>query len=342
MGIPKLIVFLAGVRGAKSLMCAAAAMRSSMLCDTRGFMPGEVPRVPIVSIHKDLAAPTINHLMGAVTNQPALRRMLAGEPTGDSVMLRHPTGRSVEVRVVAGARAGASLVARWLAGCVFDEAPRMIGSQDGVVNLDDMLRSIAGRMLGPIWLIGSPWAPFGPVFDIVKAHQGHPSEECVVIRAPGPWLNPTWWTPERMAELQRTDPTAYRTDVEAEFADPAEALIPSATIDACTRSGPAILPPEDGHSYGAAMDPGTRSNAWTLCVGTRRAGRCLVAMVKQWQGTPTRPLDPDAVLGEIALLLRGYRLDSVDSDGWSGDALLALARRNGLRMKPSPDAGAAR
>jgi hypothetical protein len=337
---PSVAVLCAAVRGGKSALAAAGGWSAAMRCPDEGFTPGERPRVPIVSVHKDQAQPTLDHLVGALENRPRMRDSVILPMTADTVALRHPSGREVEIKVTAGARAGATLAARWLAACTFDEAPRMVGVDAGIVNLDDMLRTVEARMLGPIWLVGSPWAPFGPVYDLVQEHHGRPTPECVVIRARGDWLNPRYWTPERQAQLQRRNPTAYRTDFEADFADPAEALIPSATIEACTRAEPIEVPPHPLHTYTAAIDPASRSNAFTLVVATREGKRVRVVLARQWKPLPGHPLKLDEVLGHIAALLRPYRVTSIDSDDWSGDALVALARAVGLTLVPWADGAA--
>jgi hypothetical protein len=285
----------------------------------------------------DLGRVVFDHLVGTVTSKAALRALMVGEPTGDTVQLRHPSGRVVEIKVVAGARAGASLVARWSAGCIFDEAPRMLGEEDGVVNFDDARRAVLGRLLPGAQLvaIGSPWAPRGPIYEAVQERWGKPSAQIVVVRAPAPAMNPSWWTPERVEALKRQDEQAYRTDVLGEFADPESALLSSAEIDRATRQTPAILGREDGHEYVAAMDPGTRGNAWTLVVVTRRRrsdGRICtaVALAKQWQGSKTDPLDPDRVLAEVARILKGYGLECVWTDQLAADFVRSIGMRHNL------------
>jgi hypothetical protein len=142
---PAEVLILSGIRTAKSLSAAATAVRASQTCDMTGLGAGETPRVSVVSLTTDLSKVVFDHIVGNVLARPALRALLIGEPTADALVLRHPSGRPVEIKVVAGARAGASLVARWSAGCIFDEAPRMIGSDDGVVNYDDCRAAVIGR-----------------------------------------------------------------------------------------------------------------------------------------------------------------------------------------------------
>jgi len=335
---PKELVVLSGIRTAKSLLAAALAVRAALTCDLSRLRPGEVARVSVVSLTMDVARVVVGHLIGTVTNRPALKALLKVPPTADTVTLKHPSGRPVEVRVVAGSKAGGSLVARWSAGCIFDEAPRMNGEADGIINFDDARRAVLGRLLPGAQLvaIGSPWAPRGPIYEAVQEHWKKPSPSIVVIRAPATAMNPVWWTPERCEQLRLSAEQSYRTDVLGEFAEPETALIATTEIDRATRKGSVTLPKEEGHSYVAAMDPGTRGNAWTLVVATKRviAGRIVhsVALAKQWIGSRTSPLNPDDVLKEIAGLLRGYEITHVWSDQHGADFVKAIGHRHGLSV----------
>ncbi len=332
---PSELLILSGVRVGKSLLAAALAVRAALTCDLSRLRPGEPVRVSVVSLTTDLARVVFEHVVGTLTSKPALRALLVGEPTADTVNLRHPSGHVVEVKVVAGSRAGASLVARWSAGVIFDEAPRMSGEEDGVVNFDEARRAALGRLLPGAQLvaIGSPWAPRGPVYEMVLEHWQKPTARLVIVRAPAPAMNPSWWTPARVEQLKIQDEQAYRTDVLGEFADPESSLFSSAELERVTRKAPLVLEREAGHTYRAAMDPGTRGNAWTMAVGTSRVdGTVEIVLTRQWQGSKTDPLNPDVVLKEIAAICRGYGVEFVITDQWAADALKAIADRHGLSL----------
>ncbi len=336
---PAELLILSGVRVGKSLLAAALAVRAALTCDLSGIRPGEPVRVSVVSLTVDLARVVFDHIVGTLVHKPALRKLLVNSPTADSVDVMHPSGHVVEIKVVAGSRAGSSLVARWSAGVIFDEAPRMNGEEDGVVNFDDARRAALGRLLPGAQLvaIGSPWAPRGPVYQMVQEHWQKPSARLVVVRAPAPAMNPNWWTPDRVDKLRQQDEQAYRTDVLGEFSDPESSLFSSGELDRCTRTGgPLVLEREPRHDYRAAMDPGTRGNAWTLAIATlRRVGGkdiSTIVLAKQWQGSKTDPLNPDTVLKDIAADCLRYGLDSVTTDQWSADALRAIADRHKLYL----------
>ncbi len=53
---PREVAILSGIRVGKSLIAAALAVAWALTCDVSKLGPGEVPRVSIVSLTKDLAA----------------------------------------------------------------------------------------------------------------------------------------------------------------------------------------------------------------------------------------------------------------------------------------------
>lgn len=333
---PQMLGVFSGIRTGKSLLTSALALRASQIVDVSKLGLGEVPRVSVLSLRRDLADVILDHIRGHVA-KPSLSWMLAAEPTSDTVLVRHPSGRPVEIQVVAGSRAGASVVARWSAGVILDESPRMVGSEDGVVNMDDIVHASLGRLLpgAQIVALGSPWAPFGPVYRMVRERFGKPGADLVVFWCPATSLNPVWWTPDRCAQLQDSDPVAYRTDVLAQFADSVSGMFSEELLAPCVRQGVADVAAQPGHHYVAAIDPATRGNAWTLVVASQdRDGKWVVSLARQWKGSQSAPLSPEQTLRDIAATVRPYGVSSVYSDQYSGDALRDLARQQGLTLWP--------
>lgn len=330
---PKLFDTVAAVRCGKSLIEAAKILRWSQVVDVSSLGAGETPRIPIVSYRMDQAQAVFDHLLGALLRSPVLNSLLikAGK---QELMLRHPTGRPVEVRVIAGSRAGTTLVSRWLAGIVFDEAPRLQGQDESIVNLDDALAAVQARILpgGQIDCAGSPWAPRGTIYRHFVESFGMPSEDLVMVVAPGKALNPGRYTDAFCVELERRDPRAYKTDVLAQFADLEDSLLSSADVLACTRDK-MIEGYDERFEYIAAMDPAMRTNAWTLVILCCSAPDTYsVVYTHQWQGSNSRPLKPSRVLREISFACREYHLDSAWSDQASFDALADTAEQCGLTL----------
>ena len=262
---PTIMCVLAGIRGGKSQMAAAKAIQMSQVVnlDVSWVSPGDLIRIPIVSLKKDTALAVYQHVLGTLESSPSLRKLLVGKPTAESIWVRHPSGRPIEIHVSVLGKAGGTLVSRWLAGAIFDECPRMASDDESKKGLEQNMSAITGRILPGCqqWLIGSPWAPFGPAYQIVQDHFGQPSKKTVVVRGKAYWMNPAYWTRERCEELRANDPVAYRTDVECEFCDAEDGIFSSIELDAATRDEPSIIAPVKGQHYVAAMDPATRGNA---------------------------------------------------------------------------------
>ena len=330
-GPPAMVVDCSAVRGAKSLTIAGVAIFASQNVPVAHLGIGEIPRYSILATSIDIARVSFNdHLVGKIMASPVLKALVLDEPTVDSILLRHPCGRPVEIKIVAGARAGSTLVARWSIGMAADEAPRMHGDE-AVVNLEDSINAIQARLLpgALVYAPGSPWAPEGPVYDMVTTRWGKPGPDLVVLRAKGHDLFPAWWTPERLARLR---PDVRRTDYEAEFADADAALYASVEVERAQRKALPEIPRAAGRSYMAATDPATRGNAWTLVIGHPEGERLVIDCARQWQGSKAAPLDPRTVLAEMAQLLGAYGLDEADTDQLGYDFAAALADNVGIQL----------
>jgi len=340
---PREVDLLGGIRAGKSVLVAAHAWWCSQVADMSRVRPGEIPRYPLLSVNTKSAEATFNHLAGTILARPLMRALLVGEIGADSLVVRSPSGKPVEIAVAAGARAGANVISVFLCGAAFEEYPRQASEAAGaVVNYDSQLQSASGRVLdgGQILSAGAPWGPTGPAWERFSSGFGRPTADRVIVRATGPQMNPSWWSPQRCAALQRSNPTAYTCDVLAQFADPSSALVMQSQIKHATRrDGPAILPCVSGHGYVAAMDPGTRGNSWTLVVvgGWQDAdgvARYEVALAREWKGSSEWPLVPSEVLKQIASLIFPYhKCAKVFTDQHSADAIRDAGSRIGLDVQ---------
>lgn len=330
----------AGIRGGKTLMAALAVTFFTQNVDlTRGrgahLLRGEVPRVSIVSVSKDQAESAYNYIRGAVEGSPALSPLLAKAPTTDTITLRHPSGREMEICVVAGSKAGSSLVGRWCAGVIFDEAPLMSLEDEGVVNLRDMVTNVRPRMLSgaKILFIGSPWGNDGFVYKLHEDNFEKPNQKAIIVRAQGDKLNPVAWTEEEQKLLLEKDERSYRVNFLAEFMDPESAMYSSRSVDAAMKHQDLVVPPTPGKKYSAAIDPGTRGNAWTFGIAeTDDNVTYKVVYVQQWRGG-YEPLKPSEVFTDMLPRLEEYGCkQSVRTDQWSVDALRELALQQGIGL----------
>lgn len=325
-------------RTAKTMRAICRAIVASQTVDLSSLKVGEVPRVSIMSLKLDVADVPYRLLTGCLQSSPVLRNLIV-RIDGDSVEVKHPSGRTVEIAVVAGGRAAGGLVARWSAGLIADEGTRMLGADEGVANLTDALSAIRERLLpgAQIQVVGQPHAPFGPAHDAFEQYFGKPTDEIVAMKTTGPAGNPYYWTRDRLAKLRRRDPSAADVAEFARFLSPESNLFASTALEVATRKEPLELPCSEGMHYAAAMDPGTRSNSWTLVIveadlQNPKRPRFRVALAREWTGSKLQPLRTDIVLAEIAKCCRRYAVRDVITDQWSIDALKPQALDVGLRL----------
>lgn len=342
------VLLLAGVRGAKTLICAAACVWFALKVRLdvgvgRYLKRGERPRVSLVAARADNAREAYNYVRGALTEQPKLQPLLRGEPKRDWLTVLHPSGREIDIKVVAmSAKQGVNLVSRWSAGVLFDEAPRMVADDaEGKVNLDGMVRGVRTRMLAgaPIMYIGSPVGAIGYVYKLFNDNFGKDPNRITVGRSRGSWLNPTHWTPERIESLKNNPLTYddYLTDECAEFRDVETQMFSSVMVDKATRADPIVVPPDERRKYTAVMDPGTRGNAWALIVAeTEDNVRFRVVLAHEWQGSAMQPLNTYQVLAETRDMLKPYGLTTVTTDQWASDPIRDIALTLGLGVSPMP------
>lgn len=335
-GQPEAIV-CAAIRCAKTLeACVGVTWATQKVEMPPGIRPGEVPRVSIVSKYTDQAEAAFSYLEGAFTTSEPLRALLLEEPKNDRILVRHPSGVPIEIMVVAGARSGTTLISRWMAGMIFDEAPRIASEADGVVNLEAMRSAVIGRMLkgSVVIYVGSPVGATGVIYDLVSKNWENPDQQITVVRAKGPSMNPLWWTPEKCEDLKKRDPDSYKTDVLAQFLDPESNLFTSDEVNRSMRL-PEPIRPEPGRKYTACMDPATRGNSWTFGIADTTDNRNYrVVFMKQWTGSQAAPLDSFVVIGEIKEICDLYKVPSVLSDQYAVDPFRDIARRLGLEISP--------
>ena len=334
---------VAGIRGGKTLMASMGMVFASQNVDLehgRGqhMVAGEVPRVSLVSVSVDQSEAAYNYIRGALTEKPALKHLLIGEPTVDTITVRHPTGRPIEICVVAGSKAGSSLVGRWCAGVIFDEAPLMALGEGGVRDIKDMVTNVRPRMLSGarIMYIGSPWGNSGFIYDLFHQSWGKRNPVTVFIKAQGDWLNPVAWSEAEQARVKAKDEKAYRLNFLAEFMDPESSMYSSVSVDNAMKRSEVVRPPDPTKTYTAAIDPGMSSNSWTFGIAeTEDNVRYDVVLAKQWTGSGAAPLVAGEIFDEMLPDLLAYRCTgSVKTDQWAAMPLVEIALTRGIGLSP--------
>ncbi len=337
---PHMMILLCAIRTGKSLLSMAHAVWVTQKIDVSQMRAGDGIRISILSTGIDTAKATFRHLSGAIEASPWMNSLKLRE-TADTIEMRHPSGREIEIKVVALSRAGSTLVGRFSAGVVIDEAPRLSSDPDNVETIDEALRAIHGRMLpgSTILLPGSPHVPVGAVYELYEKHFGMPSRTCVVAKAKGAQLNPKWWTEERQEQVRSIDIETYRTDCLAEFRRAPDALFAVHDLEAVTREA-MFRKPTPGGEYSAALSAGTERNVWTLAVeeftgqGEDGLPRFSVALALEWYSTIEDPIRPKSMARKLAAALKKYGIDLVMCRESTPQELIDEAIEAGVTLTP--------
>jgi len=329
LGVPaRQICVVAGIRGGKTTLAAAAAVAGALRADLGALRAGESAAGLIVAPHADSAAETYRVLRELCEGYDLLRPLLVGQPKAGSLTLRRPSDeRDVELRVVAAGKGGLTLRSRWLTGVVLDEAAFFESSTTAAVTDRAQLDAVRHRVVSgaAIWLISSPYAAKGLLHEIWRTTQAgwH------VVHAPSAALNPGYWTPSRVERAERDDYDSAQREVLARFVDAASGLFSRESVArACAMPRE---PVERGRRYVCAMDPASRVNPWTAAVASRTVTGWAVHSVRQWVPRGG-DLDPTEVLGDLAAWLRPYGVTTVLTDQYGYGPTAALARQHGLTL----------
>jgi hypothetical protein len=138
---------------------------------------------------------------------------------------------------------------------------------------------------------------------------------CLVIQAPTNVLNPSLDAAEIEAQSQ-ADPTAARSEWQAEFRDDVSSYLTDELIDrAIDHARPLELPRLDDLFYRAHTDSagGTGRDAYTIAIGHREGNHTVIDLVRATTGA----FDPQTVTEEYAKLAKVYGIHSVTGDRYA-------------------------
>jgi hypothetical protein len=317
-------VLRVGRRGGKSTSLVRVLVVLALFGD-HVIPRGDVGVVAIISVNKDEAAQRLR-LVKAILDAIGAR----WRPIDGGIEL---VDRPIAFKVYTASIAGVSGFT--CIGALCDEVAKWKDSDTGANPASEVLVSLRPTMAGQpgarLFLSSSP-------LGALDAHaaafaEGETNFQSVAHAAT--WIARPNLTEAETRALEPDDLKHRREYAAIPLEESESSVFASVLLDRATRRE-SVIAPQPGHTYVATMDPALRGDAWTFIIATARyVGEVLkrsVVLAREWRGTPARPLDPNAVLSEIARLGRSYGIDSVVTDQHSSDALRAIALRHGLSL----------
>lgn len=217
-------------------------------------------------------------------------------------------------------------------------------SSEGFAADTEMLRAARPCLAttgGKLIVLSSPYGQSGALWELHRRHFGRDAAPVLIWQADAPTMNPVL-PADYLARMRDEDPDAYRSEVLGEFRAGLSTLLDPDALAACVATDRLELPPAEGISYWAFVDPsGGRADAFTCAIGhveTRSDASCVVVdLVRAWRP----PLNPAGVVEEIAELLRGYGVSRIVGDRYAGEWPREAFRTHGIEYdlaeKPKSD-----
>ena len=209
---------------------------------------------------------------------------------------------------------------------------RQEGSADADVEiLSSVRRGMINFRNSRLVKISSPYMKSGILYDDFKNHFGQDSQDILVWRASSTFMNPEL-TDTRMESQRRLDPVRYQREYEAEFAEDLETFLPAVWIESAVVRGRYELAALDTVRYCAGVDvsglaSGPGADSFTLAIGHCAKDVFILDVCKGWKKSRNSNLNLDAIVGEIGVILKQYRIIEIHGDKYGAQWVVEAFRK---------------
>src|SRR5262249_29356561 len=174
--------------------------------------------------------------------------------------------------------------------------------------------------------ISSPYRRHGLMHSKHRQFFGSDSDDTLVVQGPTLTFNKTL-DPAAIAAQQQADPTAARSEWNAEFRSDISSFLDDELIDiAVDRARPLELPPRPGVFYKAYVDASggaVGGDAYTIAISHREHGCYIIDALRGRAG----PFDPEELTKEYAALCKQYRCAGVTGDKYGREWVASAWRK---------------
>ena len=128
------------------------------------------------------------------------------------------------------------------------------------------------------------------------------------------------------------DPAAASAEYLVEFRTDIEGFVTREAVEACVDRGVRERPFDRSKNYVAFTDPsGGASDAFTLAIAHNEGKTQVLDVIRERKP----PFSPEAVVDEFCVLLKAYRISTVDGDRYAGEWVAEAFRNKGIYYRPS-------
>ncbi len=319
------LIVIAGRRSGKDSIASAIATTAAIGNYALHLRPGERSTVACLAVDRQQAKIVHRYIAGYFREVPLLVPLVERE-TDDGLEL------SNSVEIVIATNNYRSIRGRTLACVIFDEAAFWRDETSANPDVEIYNAVLPGLVTIPgavLVIITTAYRKGGLAYTKWREHFGKADDAALVVYGPSTAFNPTLPQSVIDAALAR-DPEAaaaewlsqWRSDL-SDFLD--RELIASA-VDPNVR----VRPPQSGQRYRAFADPsGGRGDAFAMAIAHAERDVAVLDLLFERRA----PFDADAVIAEIAALLRAYGIREIVGDDYGAELTVAAFRRNNVIYK---------
>ena len=315
-----------GRRSGKSFVLALVAVWLACFKEWRGHLTaGERGTVMVLASDRRQAGVIFGYVRGLIAGNPMLAALIARE-TADTIELSNRT--AIEVH----ACSFRSVRGRTLLAALCDEIA-FWRSEDSANPDSEILAALRPAMAtipqSMLLVASSPYRKAGALWQVYQSAYGKDDADALVIQAPSRSMNPS--LPETFVERELArDPVGARAEYLAEFRSDIAGFLAEDWIEAAARDSSHDIPPAEGVSYQAFVDPsGGRGDAFTLAIAHKEGALLVIDAVRARKP----PFGPEAVADEFATVAKRYRCRKVTGDHYSGEWVKRAFEKAGVQYE---------
>ena len=283
-------------------------------CSHPSLVPGERGIILIVAADQRQSAVILDYTEANFRQSPILAQLIEAR-TARTLRLTNNVDievRPADFRTLRGLSYVASIsdeLAFWMTG-------------DSSANPDtEILAAIRPGLAttrGPLFLISSPYARRGELWELYRKHYGPAGDPSIrVAQGSSRDFNPT--LPQSLIDrAMERDPASASAEYLAQFRTDIENFVSMEALQPCVSRGVRERAPRPGITYHGFVDPsGGSADSMTLCIGHLDRTRQIVVIDCLREVRP--PFSPEGVTAEFAETLRSYNLSSITGDRYAGE-----------------------
>jgi hypothetical protein len=318
-----------GRRGGKSRAISVIATHIAALCQHTALVPGETGIVLCIAPDQRQASIVLDYCTATFEASPILRQLIEQRTQSE---LRLTNGIGVEVRAADFRRLrGPTYLAVIADECAFWMSENSSNPDNEIL---DSVRPGLATTGGPLFMISSPYARRGVLWDLYRKHYGARGDaKILVAQAPSKVMNKT--LPQSVIDrAYERDPLSAAAEYGAQFRSDIEGYVSLEAVLACVDEGVIERRKEHYKTYHCFADPsGGAGDSFCAAIGYKdiASKQLIVAAIREYRP----PFSPQSVIEEISNLCKAYGVGKVIADKYAGEFPKELFSKCGIRYEAS-------